>query len=418
VEDGGRKAGVEAQALDLLDTFEREMGQEFGDPYGVYRQFIPETAIYQGDIQTEMMGASASLVSPWDAPRFSILGYDENAQILKDAGSFSNRVLSRSVELTMGPNILTLDDPSHRIHRVLIQYAFTKKAMEEWRTDFVEPLVHEYLDDLMSGDPKADLMRQFSLTYPVSVIHRILGLPREQLLDLHTLAISLLLISYKPEIALRASEQLAQMLSDVVAQRRENPRSDVISALCTAVMESGERLTDLEIISFLRVLLPAGGETTTRLMGNLLSRLLNDPDLLNRVRADRGLVPVAIEESLRIDAPTQITARLCMRTQEVGGVEIPEGAPLLMVLAAGNRDPRRFADPDDFNLDRGPSAHLGFGLGPHMCIGMHMARMEVDVALNAFLNRMPKLRLDPDYPPPQGRGTVFFSPATVRVRWD
>ena len=136
------------------------------------------------------------------------------------------------------------------------------------------------------------------------------------------------------------------------------------------------------------------------------------------MKSDRRLVTAAIEESLRVDAPTQLTARLATRDTEIAGVAIPAGAPLNICFGAAGRDPRRYPEPDCFDIDRGTTTHLSFGLGPHTCIGMHMARMEVDVALNAFLDRLPRLRLDPDFPPPQSRGCSFFSPPAVYVRWD
>ncbi len=402
------------EGIDVLAVFEKDMGEDLPDPHPVYEALREHGPVYAGDTVTDLFGMR-SVMSFWDQPSFTVLGYEECAQVLRDAEHFSNTVLQRSVEKTMGRNILTMDDPDHRVNRMLIQHAFTKRAMDDWREDFVVPLVGEAID-LMFDDGAAELMGEFCIRFPVTVIHRILGLPHERLMELHTLAVGLLLYR-RPEISSECSKRLGAMLGEYVRERRAEPGSDVISALCTARLDTGETLTDDEIVAFLRVLMPAGGETTTRLTGSLFAHLLTDPEQLALLRSDRSRMGWAIEEALRLEAPTQYVWRLCVRDTELNGTKIPAGSPIGVCLAAANRDPARFTDPERFDITRS-TPHLSFGLGPHMCLGMHMARMEVAVAIDAFLDHMPNLRLDPDFAPPHTRGISFCSPAAVHARWD
>ncbi len=184
----------------------------------------------------------------------------------------------------------------------------------------------------------------------------------------------------------------------------------------------GEQLDDEEIYSFLRMLLPAGIETTYRSSGNLLSLLLTHPEQLDAVRADRTLLPQAIEEALRFESPVMITPRVATNATNLGGVDIPAGAGVTAVLASANRDPAAYDDPETFDIFRDPKQHVSFGVGAHLCLGMHLARMETRVALNALFDRLPNLRLDQT----EARrvdahihgDSLFRSPTALPVIWD
>jgi len=179
----------------------------------------------------------------------------------------------------------------------------------------------------------------------------------------------------------------------------------------------GETLTDAQIASFMRgVILPAT-ETTTRTFANLLLHLLNDPITLERVRADRSLLPQAINESMRLEPVAGHLARLAARDMELDGVAIPAGAGVILSIMAAQRDERVFEDPDVFNIDRISKPIMGFGFGVHMCLGQTLAKMEIETAMNAVLD-FPNLRLDPAYPAPVMRGMLFRAPDHLRVRWD
>src|SRR5205085_7422497 len=178
------------------------------------------------------------------------------------------------------------------------------------------------------------------------------------------------------------------------------------------------QLTDEHIFAFLRLLLPAGAETTYRSSSNLLFCLLTDPDQLHAVRSDRALLPQAIEEGIRYEPPLLFIMRSAVTDVELGGMHIPEGSMISVCLGAANRDPSKFADPDRFDIFRDARQHLSFGFGPHMCLGMHLARMETRVALNHLFDRLPNLRLDPAADDPHVHGLMFRSPRELPVLFD
>lgn len=176
----------------------------------------------------------------------------------------------------------------------------------------------------------------------------------------------------------------------------------------------GQRLTDDEIIAFLRLLLPAGAETTYRSSSNLMFGLLSNPDQLAALRDDRSLMPQAIEEGVRWDPPLTSIGRTCTKDTMVEGVLIPAGSPVQVCMAAANRDPSRWERPDEFDIFREPKQHMSFAFGPHMCLGMHLARMETTVAVSALLD-LPDLRLDPDAVDVHVSGLAFRAPAALPV---
>ena len=192
----------------------------------------------------------------------------------------------------------------------------------------------------------------------------------------------------------------------------------MISKLVTGRVD-GEGLTDDEGVSFLRLLIPAGAETTFKLLGNLFVALLSDREARwERVRADRSLIPWAIEETLRWESSVLMVSRQAMRDVEIRGVAIPAGTNISVLTASGNRDEDHYENPDVYDLDRRADDHLAFAFGRHHCLGYHLARMEVRLALDAMLDRLPKLRLDPAADPPRILGLAFRAPKRVDVRLD
>jgi cytochrome P450 len=192
---------------------------------------------------------------------------------------------------------------------------------------------------------------------------------------------------------------------------------DLISLLAVAEVD-GERLPEQITVSFLRQLMAAAGDTTYRGTGSLLAGLLTHPEQLEAVRRDRSLVPLAIEEALRWEAPITFETRLSVRDTVVDGVAIAAGSMIDVVIGSANRDPGRFENPDDFNVRRKPERHMSFAYGAHVCLGQHLARLEMARALNALLDRFPRLRLDPEKPAPQILGLGSRSPVALHVRFD
>src|SRR5437764_1532688 len=214
-----------------------------------------------------------------------------------------------------------------------------------------------------------------------------------------------------------ASRSLRDYFKTIVDQRRVDPQDDLISDLVCAEID-GHQLTDDEIFAFLRLLLPAGAETTYRSSSNLLFLLLSNPDQLQAVIDDRGLMPQAIEEALRVEPPLLFIMRTAATDVELGGTLVPKGSFLSVGVGAANHDPDRYSDPDRFDIFRDPLQHIAFGFGPHMCLGMHLARMETRVALGHLFDRLPNLRLDPAADDPHIHGLMFRSPKELPVLFD
>jgi cytochrome P450 len=339
--------------------------------------------------------------------------------VLRDNETYSSAVYAELMGFLMGHTILEMDEPEHRLHRALVSPAFRTKVLARWEDELVGATVHRLIDGFVA-DGRADLVRRVTFPFPVQVIARILGLPRDDYARFQRWSLELISLTADFDRAVRASESLKTYFSSIVAARREEPRDDLISDLVTTEFE-GHALDDEEIYAFLRLLLPAGAETTFRSSGNLLFGLLTHPEQLEAVRADRSLIPQAMEEALRWEPPLLGIMRVATRDTELCGVPIAAGTPVGVNLGAANRDEDRYRDPDEFDIFRDPQQHVAFGFGPHMCLGMHLARMETRVAVNALLDRLPGLRRDDEAwgrDDVHIRGDVFRSPTSLPVVFD
>jgi len=348
-------------------------------------------------------------------PVFFVYRYDDILDVLRDGETYSS---GQIIELIMGDVMgrhimLGMDDPEHRRYRALVSTAFGPKAIARWEAQLIDPIASDLIDRF-DGRGHAELVREFTFPYPTQVIAGMLGLPRADYQRFQRWSIAILSVFTRREAAIAASEQVKEYLAGILDDRRREPRDDLISDLAQAELD-GERLSDEEIFSFLRLLLPAGVETTYRSTGNLLFSLLSRPDQLEAVRADRSLIPQAIEETVRYEAPLLNITRIATRDTVLGGVPIPAGSTLMTMLAAANRDESRWNDPDHYDIFRAVRPSVAWGQGPHICLGMHLARVEMRVALNLLLDRLPGLRLDPDGDDPHIRGQVFRSPTSLPV---
>jgi cytochrome P450 len=408
------------EGVDLYAAFEEEVGAWVVDPYPKLAELLASGPVYQGDALVDHLGFGSSMLTAWpEGPPITILGYEESRQALIDSEHFSSKAYDRGSVRTMGTGAInSLDPPEHSVHRKIVQSAFSRRTMSRWQQEIAEPLVDERLSDEYIAGGRSELMRDFCHGYPISVIHYILGLPRENLFQVHQWAVGLLLYRTQLDIAIACAERIKNLVAEHVALRRAQPRDDMISTLCQAELSDGSKMSDQEIATFLRTFLNAGSETTSSALGSLFWHLLGNTDQLALVRADRGLVAAAIDESLRLEPPLGMTWRLCVADVELGGVRIRAGSPVAVCIAAANRDPGHFRDPDRFDVLRREEAHITFGFGRHLCLGQHVARMEMTVAVNKFLDRLPSLRLDEEAPAPRERGFLFRSPGSLPVRWD
>jgi len=350
-----------------------------------------------------------------DMAGVTVLGYDECQTVLTHPENFSSSIYENIMGPVMGRTLLQQEGDEHRASRALVSPLFRAKLLERWRIELVEVVVHELIDRFASRG-RADLVREFTFAFPVQVIARLMGLPREDYVRFQQLSIELLSVVYNWDIGIAASATLKEYFGEILAERRRDPQDDLISTLAESEID-GERLSDDEIFAFLLLILPAGVETTYRASGNLLVAMLSEPSLLETLREDRDMLRGAIEEALRWEPPISTVVRVARCDCELGGITIPKGTNVSVSVAAANRDPTHYADPDRFDPTRKNIAHLTFGGGPHVCLGMPLARMETTVAINGLLDRLPDLHLDPSAPAPNITGVAFRSPATLPVEF-
>lgn len=350
-------------------------------------------------------------------PIVMVYRYEEAQQMLRDNETFSSAIIIQAFGDVFGKHVmLGMDEPEHGRHRALVAKAFSQKALARWEDTLVSKIGNALIDRFASRG-RVDLVKEFNFPYPTLIIAGLLGLPQDDYAQFQKWSISLLSFTVNPERGREASMALADYFRPILAARREEPRDDLISRLGAAEI-AGEKLSDEEIFSFLRLLLPAGVETTYRSLGNLLFGLLSNPEQLEALRTDRSLIPQAIEEAVRWEPPLSMITRIASRDTELGGVHIPEGSSVMPVLGAANRQDERFPQPDQFDIFREAKANIGWGHGVHVCLGMHLARLEMRVALNLLLDRLPNLRLDPGADEAYIRGQVFRSPTALPIVFD
>jgi cytochrome P450 len=395
--------------LEDFGSFDDAVSGDVRDPYTELAQRRREGSVQRLDLSGMPMADQAK-------PIFMVYGYDEVAEVLRDNQTFSSSIILAVFGDVLGKKVmLGMDEPEHRRLRALVSGAFSQKALARREHDLVERVGSE-LVDRFADRGRADLVREFTFPYPTQIIAGLLGLPREDYPRFQRWSISLLSFTVNRERALAASQALREYFAPILAARRAEPRDDLISNLARAEIE-GERLEDEEIFSFLRLLLPAGVETTYRSTGNLLFGLLSNPDQLDAVRADRSLIPQAIEEAVRWEPPLLTLTRVVTRDTELAGMPMPAGSTVMPYLGAANRDEQRWSDPDRFDIFRPAKPHIGFGYGVHVCLGTHLARLEMRVAMELLFDRLPGLRLDPKGDDPHIRGQVFRSPTSLPVRF-
>jgi cytochrome P450 len=313
-------------------------------------------------------------------------------------------------------SILSMDPPDHSRLRRLVMKAFTVRRIEQLR-----PRAQEIADALVDEmTPPADLVADFGLPLPIAVICELLGVPFEDRNDFrHWSDAFLSTTKFTPEEVYAAVGQMYEYMAGLVAQRRETPTDDLIGALVLA-RDNEDRLTEEELLSLTQGLLVAGHETTASQIPNFMYVLLTHPEQLAMLRADLSLVPKAVEELMRyvpLGAGPGI-ARYALEDVELGGVTVRAGEPVLPAIASANRDKSVFTDPDLLDLHRQGGTHIGFGHGAHHCLGAPLARMELQVALDTLLRRLPGLRLADTADIDWKAGLATRGPARLPVTWD
>jgi cytochrome P450 len=348
----------------------------------------------------------ASPFSQADGALVVVGRHEDCSRILRDpqASSERGRSLLASPRARRPPSFLSLDPPDHTRLRRLVSKAFAPRVIAG-----LEPRIRELTDELLAAagadgpDGQLEVVSQLAYPLPVRIISELLGVPPGDHSRFAAWSASLAR-SLQPqfrgfddsqaEAANQASLEFAGYFRELIAARRARPAGDLLSELIRAE-DDGQHLSEPELIATCVLLLVAGHETTVSLISNAILALLRHPDQLAAVRADPALAAGAVEETLRYDAPVQFTGRVARGDMRVGQVDAPDGAVLLLLLAATGRDPEVFADPDRFDIRRAPGHHLAFAAGPHFCLGAPLARLEGTIAVQAFASRVTGPEFDP-----------------------
>ena len=380
------------------------------DPYALYHQLRSEDPVHWSDawdcwIMTRYDDVNAALRDP---RRFSSVGTME--RYLKQLQPSALRQLQPLYDhFTSG--LTRLDPPEHTRLRSLANSAFTRPVIEELRTQI--QFTVEGLIDNFENRGQVDLISEFAYPLPASVIADLFGLPMEdcdrfkawsqQIVAFHGTGRA------DPVVTLRSQEALLEArewLGSLVDERRQCPQKDLLTRFVQAE-EQGENMSTTELFSNSMTFIIGGHETTTNLIGNGVLALLQNPDQLSLLQQDPGLIEQAIEEMLRYDAPTQRAHHIATRDIDLHGNTIRKGDFVQPIIAAANRDPEQFPDPDRFDIQRLNNKHLSFGAGPHYCIGAPLSRMEAKIAIPALIRRLPNLELDPDEVPEMSPNNFF-----------
>ncbi|WP_166243266.1 cytochrome P450 [Paenibacillus turpanensis] len=312
-------------------------------------------------------------------------------------------------------SLLGMDPPKHKHYRALVTQAFTQKSIEN-QSAGIEQIADELLDRL-EGQPKMDFVMDFAFPLPVIVIAKMLGIRTkdrnlfkewsDKLVegnDDQNLEKQAQLASEKMKII----GELYAYFTNVIEERRANPGgNDLVSELLRAKIDD-QHLDMVELLEFCLLLLVAGNETTTNLLGNFMRTMLEHPESLERVRKDRNLLAPAIEETLRYSSPIQSISRVASVDTEVEGQSIKAGQGVVIWLGSVNRDERKFDNAEQFIIDRHPNPHMGFGQSVHFCLGAPLARLEATIALNRFLDRVPSAALDESESLTRSPGSFVF----------
>ena len=346
-----------------------------------------------------------------------ILRYEALRDALRDEDTFPSAAsYSKNTDPAVGRTLNSMRGAEHHRNRAVVSPTFRKQRMERYREELLEPLCHEVVDRF-EGERHVDLRTVLTHLLPMEAITRLLGLPSEDAEALERWSNALFTYPFDPQGALAAKAEFTTFLVQVMEQRRADPGDDLVSTLVHGEFQ-GRRLDDEEILSFLRLLFPAGTHNTTNAIGNLFFALLERPELMARVRDDVEARHWAVEEALRWEPSVgNLPRQACAEGAVFHGVALPPDATMVYSFAAANRDPAMFPDPDRFDLDRKPQEMLTFGLGEHFCLGAWLGRQEMRVALDVMLDRTRHLSLD-DVDAARPRGGSLRGPYTLPVTID
>ncbi|MEZ0362710.1 cytochrome P450 [Mycobacterium sp. pUA109] len=384
------------------------------DPYPVWHRLREQGPVLPGTLH-ELTGCTDSMYFhglPYpDRPHFTLFSYDTCFTAYRNPEVFASS--PEPVDLDNGPlgltnSMLSMGGEQHKRYRGLVQPSFLPVKAQWWIQNWIADTVQLLIDGFIA-DGRAELNVDFCAAIPVLTITGSFGVPVEQALEIRAA------LSSDPG-------KVIDLVRPIIEARRRQRQDDLISVLVGAELtdDAGvtHRLSDREIHSFVLLLLGAGSGTTWKQMGTTLTALLQRPELLATIRADRALLRPAIDEALRWMPTDPMFSRWVISDTEIAGVDIPAGSVVHMNIGAANRDPARWERPDDYDIFRPLKPSLGFGQGAHICLGMHVARAEMSVGISALLDRLPNLRLDPAAEPPRFVGMYERGATAIPVLFD
>jgi len=362
-----------------------------------------------------MLRDKAPVFDDQDLKRYIYSKHNDVKSILRDSklwsdprkanpGTFSHEFLGSNLQQDDEPSMLLMDEPGHRRLRSLVSSSFTPTAVEKWRPRTWE-VVNRVLDHISEkhspkkqGDAQFDLIKEFAGPIPTVVIAEMLGIDAALHEDFKNWSDTSVVTAFNPfatEEQKAAGDIAQEKLNDVfiseIAKRRKNPGDDLLSDMIRAE-ESGDKLSEIEMIRQSNLLLIAGNVTTTDLIGNCVKALLDNPVQLEKLRSNPELITNTIEEALRFDSPVINSGRIANRDIDIGGCPVHKGESLSTSLAAANHDPEVYPNPATFDIEREDTHHQSFGGGRHLCLGSHLARLEAQEAVMALVTRYPDLK--------------------------
>jgi len=396
-----------------------------GNIQEIYRDHRANMPVMKGDICAEL--GATSFAGHTGRPIYTIFKHADVMKVLRDTKTFTSSILMETGlgQFLDGLMITGLDGDEHRQLRGILQPSFTPAVMEEWRTAYIRPLIQRSFIEPLTALGKAELVSTVAVMFPIHVVYAVLGFPDDDPAALEAFGTKALKVlggmANDPEAkraAFQAFQELYEPTLAAVQARRASGAegADLISRLIRAEFE-GRTLNDHQITNFVRMMLPAASETTSRTFAIMLVHLFDHPEVLERLRADRSLMRKILDESIRLDSVATFKVRETQAEVTLQDVTIPKGAIISACVGSANRDETVFENPDVFDIDRKQMAAFGFGFGAHMCIGMWLAKVEIEEAIDLLLD-LPNLRLDPDYPHPEVRGVSLRGPDAVHVVWD
>ena len=360
------------------------------------------------------MRAQAPVLFDAGSQMWHVFRFADVLRVLSDYADFSSQFAGASGESALASSLVATDPPRHRQLRALVSQAFTPRAVEDLAPRIAQ-ITEDLLDQVLDrGHGEMDLVRDLAYPLPVIVIAELLGVPPEERDQFKRWSDA---ITSTTSDGVDAQQAMAQYFARLIEERRRQPRNDLVSALIAAQIE-GQHLSLPELLGFCVLLLVAGNETTTNLIGNAMLCFDEAPGTLEQLRARPELLPDAIEEVLRFRSPVQSMFRVVARPTQLDGHAMQPGQSVLAWIGSANRDEDAFPAADRFDVRRAPNKHIAFGHGIHFCLGAPLARLESRIALEAVLRRLPNVRRVHKEPLEAQDSMIVYGVKSLPLRFD